>query len=65
MQYDLLIAGGGAAGSFAAARAAARVEFVSPYTRSQSGFSFINTSSMAIIILPVIWAWEPPEMPRL
>ena len=38
----------------------ARVEFVSPYTTTQSGFSAIMTGSRAISIRPVISPWPPP-----
>jgi len=37
--------------------APAKVEFVSPYTKTISGFSFKYISSRAINMLPVWWPW--------
>ena len=45
--------------SFAAVRAAARVEFVSPGTITRSGFCFCNIFSRRVIIFAVCWAWVP------
>ena len=50
--------------AIAAAKAPARVEFVSPYTIIQSGFSFNATSSIFSIICPVIAPCVFPPMPK-
>jgi len=45
--------------SFAAVRAPAKVEFVSPGTITRSGFCFCNSLSRRVIIFAVCCAWVP------
>ena len=51
--------------NLAAAIAPASVEFVSPYTNTQSGFSVNIISSIPINISAVILPCEPPETFKL
>ena len=50
--------------SFTAARAAASVELVSPYTSAQSGRWRARTGSIAASIRPVWTPWVPEPTPR-
>ena len=51
--------------SLAAARAPARVVFVSPWTITMSGFSLRRTFSMPVSIFAVCSAWVPEPTSRL